>query len=191
MPVSSQQSAVSNQQSAISRTLARWRTPWLLAAGCWLLAAGGCESLQRKFTRKPSQSRPLSPIIQFQDYTRSMTPLDRYRKHLMLFEYWDAGLIESLQSSSFNAKRLKRASSESLLELQTLQQLLTDDRAATLAPLVEERAAINQRIQQGRVEPFQASVVVRMLEGHTRQIHREFYWRKVEDHLKPQDAPAD
>ena len=172
------------QATSNSRTILRMLR---VACGLSLVAVVGCESLQRKFTRKPSQSHPLSPIIQFEDYTRSMTPLDRYRKHLMLFDYWNNDLTESLQGSSCNAKRLRRASSESLLELQTLQGLLTDEAATRLTQLLEERAAINQQIQQGTVEPFQANVVVRTLEAQTRQMHRDFYWRKVEDRLKPLD----
>ena len=117
-----------------------------------------------------------------------MTPLDRYRKHSMLFDYWNNDLCESLQGSSFNAKRLKRASSESLLELQTLQGLLTDEMATRLTPIIEGRTAIDRRIQQGGVEPYQANPVVRILDEQTRQMHREFYWRKVEDRLKPMEG---
>ena len=160
----------------------------LVACSLWL-AAGltGCESLQRKFTRKPKHATAApSPIISFQDYSRAMTPLDRYRKHYMMFDYWNEGLIEALQSNPINPKRFKRSSSEALEELKTMSNLVVDDVAARLAPLIEERAKIDRDLQRAGFNTSQANVLGRTLEAQTRQIHREFFWRDVEDHLKPQ-----
>jgi len=150
----------------------------------------GCEALQRKFTRKPKRPAPTpSPIISFQDYSRTMTPLDRYRKHYMMFDYWNAALIESLQSSPSNPKRFKRASAEALAELETMRDLLSQEPAARLLPLVEARAQLDRQLQQGTFNVAQALVTIRTLEAQTRQISRDFFWRDVEDHLK--DARPD
>jgi len=167
-----------------------------------LLAAGltGCEALQRKFTRKPKHPKPPpSPIIHFKDYTGAMTPLDRYRKHLLIFDYWNDELIEGFRARPVNAKRLKHASKEALEELTVLQELVAEDVAVRIAPLIEARAKIDRNLQRGAVTAFQANAAVRELESQTRQIRREFFWRDVEDHLKPgpparrssQDARAD
>ena len=163
---------------------------FLLTAHCLLLTVlGGCESLQRKFTRKPKHPSPApSPIIQFQDYTRSMTPLDRYRKHYMIFDYWNGAFIEALQSSPLNQKRLSRASTESLGELRTMQGLLREDKAAQLAPLLEEREAIDRQVQGGGIDALRAAMPLRQLEAQSRQIHRDFFWRDVQDSLKPSSA---
>jgi hypothetical protein len=154
-----------------------------------LLVAGlsGCESLQRKFTRKPKgpQVAP-TPIIQFQDYTRAMTPLDRYRKHLLMFDYWSHDLLDALGSRPINPKRYKHSSSESLLELETMRDLLQEDQTARLQPLIEERAKLNRQLQGGNVPEPSVSTLTRVLEGQIRQIHREFSWRDMEEHLKPQ-----
>ena len=147
----------------------------------------GCESLERKLTRKSKTPPPApSPIIQFQDYTRSMTPLDRYRKHYMIFDYWNEEFIEALRSSSMNQKRLARASAEALGELRTLQSLLPEDKAAQLAPWLEEREAIDRQVRRGGVDTLQAATTLRALESQSRQIHRDFFWRDVQDHLKEQ-----
>ena len=163
----------------------------LIGLSLLLVVAGGCESLQRKFTRKPKILKSLSPIIQFQDYTQAMTPLDKYRKHAMLYDYWNSNLLETLQDSSFNRKRAKHASAESLLELKTLQGLLDEELAGKMAPLVAERERVNQEIQSGAVAPNQADGVVRRLETHTRALHRDFYWRDVQDRLQGAAAEAD
>jgi len=154
----------------------------------------GCESLQKKFTRKKPYVRP-APIVSFQDYTRAMTPLDRYRKHYALFDYWNSELLATLQGSSsvaapgtgqssINPKRAKLASQESLQELHTLQGLLQDDQAVLLQPILDERAQINDHVQKGSYSGSQLSALVRLLDAQTRRIHREFFWRRVEDRLK-------
>ena len=65
----------------------------LLGAG----ALSGCESLREKFIRKPKgpTERPQA-IFRFLDYTKIITPVDRYRKHAMLFDYWTADLANAI-----------------------------------------------------------------------------------------------
>ena len=162
---------------------------WLIA-GCWLLiAAMGCESLQKKFIRKSKKPavRP-TPIVNFQDYTTAMTPLDRYRKHFALFDYWNAQLLDELQQRGLNPKRARQASRESLQELHALQELLEDDTASQMAPLLKERAQLDQQIQQEGYAPSQLEIMRRRLERQSRQINRELFWRKVEDRLKERAA---
>ncbi len=113
-----------------------------------------------------------------------MTPLDRYRKHYLMFDYWNGELIQALQSPPLNPKRLARTSTDALAELETLQRLLTDELAARLAPLLEERARMNQQLKSGSFSDSQASMIPRLLEAQTRQIHREFFWRNVQESLK-------
>ena len=160
----------------------------LLVAGCLLLVAGltGCEALQRKFTRTPKHPAPApTPIISFQDYTRTMTPLDRYRKHALLCDYWNEQLLGALQQTTLNPKRVKKASSESLAELEIMQSLLSDEAAAGVAPLIEERRRIHRQLQSPGFNTFQAPAIWRALEGQTRQVHRELFWRDLEDKLRP------
>ncbi len=152
------------------------------------LALVGCESLHRKFTRKPKHpaARP-SPIVTFLDYTRAMTPMDRYRKHYLIFEYWNSELLTALQDRPMNSKRFKHASQESLAELQVLQGLVTDEAAARMAPIIQGRVKVHQRLQRGTVQTVHATMVMRDVDAQTRQLHREFYWRRVEDQLKPDE----
>jgi len=176
-----------------------FRTPnfavsaWFVAC-CVLLVTGltGCESFQRKFTRKPTTPgvKP-SPVLHFEDYSQSMTPVDRYRKHYIIFEYWNGELIGALGESNPNPKRLKRASKDALEELRTMRRLVADHLGAGLEPLIDERASVDRQIQQDGVSASRLSVVARALESQMRRIHREFYWRNIEEHLKPQaQGPA-
>jgi len=113
-----------------------------------------------------------------------MTPLDRYRKHYALFDYWNAELLDALQPHTSNPKRARRASSEALQELKTLQGLLQEDKIVQAGRMIQERTQLDQQIQRGAYNPSQLDLMRRMLETQTRQMHRELFWRKVEDHLK-------
>ena len=144
----------------------------------------GCESFQRKFTRKSKHPEPPpTPIINFEDYTRTMTPLDRYRKHYLMFDYWNGDLLDALATSTPNPKRYHRASTESLAELETQQSLLTDDIAGAFTPVIQERRHIDEQLQHTSSLP-QPNPVTRQVESQTRQIHRQFFWRDMQDHVK-------
>ncbi len=152
----------------------------------------GCESFQRKFVRKSAtpKSAP-SPIISFEDYSQSMTPVDRYRKHYIIFEYWNGELIGAINQSNPNPKRLKRASKDALDELRTMRRLVADEFGAGLDPLIDERASLDRQIQQDSAPASRASSMVRTLESQMSRIHHEFYWRNIEEHLKPKaQSPA-
>lgn len=162
-----------------------------VACAALCLALTGCESFQRKFTRRKRAQPPPTPVINFQDYTRTMTPLDRYRKHYLIFDYWNQELINALQSPPLNSKRFKLASKESLGELQTLRDLLVEEVGERFVPLIEEREKINRQLQHETVSLSQVNATTRALEAQAREIHRSFFWRTVQDQLKPMQAPGD
>lgn len=154
----------------------------------------GCESLQKKFTRKPKTpvERP-QPVVSFRNYMEGATLMDRYRKHYAMFAYWNDQLITELQQPrDMNPKRAQRASKETLQELRILSELLREDAAAELQPMIEERARLDQHLQDSMTGGTQLRNTARTLETQTRQITRRFDWRRVQDRLKPvEDARAD
>ena len=122
------------------------QTLTLMVACCLsLVAAVGCESLQRKFTRQPTHAAPPpNPIINFQDYSRAMTPLERYQKHYLIFGYWNDTLLAGLQERSLNPKRVLRASEESLHELSPFVVL-----GAPSTHRAASETALNGRLRTG------------------------------------------
>jgi len=144
----------------------------------------GCEAFQRKLVRKSRPKPPPAPIIKFQDYSRSMTPVERYQKHYMLFDYWNDDLLRALQEGAPNHKRYRRASEDALTELTVMKDLLQGEAGGRLAPLIEERTRLHAQLRSGSLGPTEANAVWRRLETQTRRIHREFFWRDVQEHLK-------
>ncbi len=153
-----------------------------------LCSATGCESLQRKFTRKKPSPTAVNPVTVFKDYTDIVTPADRYHKHALMFDYWNGELMEALDATPLNPKRVGRASTESLTELHRLQQLVVDEVAQQLTPLVEERTRLDRQLQLGTMAASQAYAARRTIEAQQRELHRRFHWRQVQDHLKPNAA---
>ncbi len=149
-----------------------------------ILFAGGCESLQRKFTRKPKTpvEQP-APIIHFQDYSQGMTVLDRYQKHFLMFEYWNNDLIDSLQTGRYSVKRIRRASEGALNSMRTLHELLRGEEAEKFKEILDQREKLDRNLNRS-VTPGQVDDFRRRAESQTRATHREFYWTKVKDKLR-------
>ena len=151
-----------------------------------LVAVVGCESFQRKFTRRSKRAAPPpSPIINFQDYSQAMTPLERYRKHYLMFDYWNGELIDALKSEPPNPKRYKRASNEAIAELQAMQGLVKEELAHRFEPVLAERSRLDRQLQSATFDATRASAAWRVLDTQILAIHRAFFWRDVEDELKP------
>lgn len=113
-----------------------------------------------------------------------MTPLDRYRKHYAIFDYWHSGLQDALETKTLNSKRLKLTSAEALGELEAMKGLLTDEAAARLDPLLKEQTEIHRVVSGSGFDAVRSDFIKRRLESQTRAIHRDFFWRKVQDQLK-------
>ena len=189
-PLRNSSSSISRQSAVGSR---QWRRLVILPTACCLLLTGlsGCESVQRKFTRKSKGPRAVpTPVINFQDYTQAMTPLERYRKHYLMFDYWNGEFMDGLRAKPLNAKRVKLASTGSLNELTMLQSLVAEDLGAQFAPLIESRAQVNRQVQAGHLSELTAGAVWRELDAQSRTIRRDLFWRKVEDRLTPAQVPA-
>ncbi len=152
-----------------------------------LVGSAGCESLQRKFTRKSkTQKERPDPVIRFQDYSKSMKPSERYDKHYLMFKYWSDDLLEALSASRLNFKEIRRASSGSLTEMRTLHESLPQGLVERFLPFLKEREDIDHVCQE-TVTPAQVDSLRRRIESQARAVHRDFAPDKVRDQL---DASA-
>lgn len=146
--------------------------------------------MQKKFIRQAKpQPRP-SPIINFENYTLGATPLERYRKHYMVFDYWNAELLDALAPSASNPKRIRRASQESLSQLQQMTMLLDEPTAASVQPLLEERRKLDRQLQDRGDDLTQLSVIRQRAELNQRRIHRLMSVSKVQERLRDGGAPT-
>ena len=144
----------------------------------------GCESLERKFVRRPKHPKPPpSPVINFEDDSQAMTPLDRYRKHALMFDYWNHDLMEALETSSPNPKRYHHASTEAIGELEAMRRLVTEEIAERFTPLIDERLRLDRQLQRSTLSQAEAALISQALDRQSREIHRTLLWRDVQEHL--------
>ncbi|MDP3769262.1 MAG: hypothetical protein Q8S13_14715 [Dehalococcoidia bacterium] len=145
--------------------------------------------MQRKFVRKKKgEVEAPSPIITFEDYNRAIAPIDLYRKHYLMFEYWNTELQRELEGRVVNPKRVRLASEESLTELGALQRLLTEEAGAELAPVIEERRAVDRQLRDKGMNRYQGQIVKKTIDAHGRLMNGRFFWRSVKDQLKPREG---
>ena len=168
-----------------------WWLSGLLLIG--LVAASGCDSFERKFIRQSKYVRP-SPVIQFQDYSKGATPLDRYRMHALLFDYWNDLLLQEL-NGAMNLKRARHVSHEALSELGALESLLQEQPAAELAAMKALWIGVDQQLQEAKLVPPNTDTMRRQLERQTREFEHRFSWRDVQEQMRAPEMteapPAD
>jgi hypothetical protein len=109
-----------------------------------------------------------------------------------MYDYWNHELMDSLQQPPLNPKRYRKASAESVTELEVLRSLLDEEAAARLAPLIDERAGVVKRLN-GSFSDTQAPLLLRDIELHTGRLHREFKPGEIQESLieePPAASPA-
>jgi hypothetical protein len=152
------------------------------------VAVSGCsEAWQRKFIRKKktAAARP-DPIITFEDYSKLISPLDRYRKHFLMYQYWNDELMGALKDRTPNPKRVARSSEQSLAELREMRRFLDEAAAEEFSPIIAEREGIDRQLQ-GSMSPAQSGLLLSQVERQTRVVRGKWFWRTVEDRVQ---APA-
>ncbi len=164
----------------------RVTTLWLVAALC---LAGGCESVQRKFTPKHKKPQPIAPVVEFKAYAPTSSADELYRHHLLLWDFWNGELIGGFGVSE---KKVQHASKETLAELLELQRFLPEPKARQLQRLVDEHRQLDARIQRGYLDDTVEQMLKRRFEFQQRAVRRDFSPRDVKDqlHLPDQNAPG-
>ena len=156
----------------------------LLVAGL----VGGCDSLQRKFIRKPKNVTPPTPIVHFKPYEPTQSAEELYKHHLMLWEFWNGELVGGFGVSE---KKIQHASKETLAELLELQRFLPEPKAQQLQKLIDEHRQLDARIQSGYLNDATEQTLKRHFEYQQRAVTRDFSWRDVKDlaRIPDRDAP--
>lgn len=153
-----------------------------------MAGAAGCESMKRKFTRKPGVQQGPEPIFALeQEYRPEFSPEVRYQAH---FAYWKAAhgdLLEGLGQVT-RARRL-HAVREALKELRAMQALLEGPPVTGLGRLIDELAALEGPLADPTLDAPRLAFLHATVESLRRRIDRGYDYRKMKSSLKP-DMPA-
>ncbi len=167
-------------------SLPRRRT--LILLGCLLVfvfAAAGCESLARKFVRKPKLDDKKADEVIFapEEYkSESVANQDLYRQYFLYWQSWQDELIDSLEKSG-NRKKQVDSLNEAVKNLEDIKLLINPESAARLDFCINRlqllRAAIVKDIYANNVAENR-----RQAEWIKRDISRDFSYNKIKDSIR-------
>jgi polyhydroxyalkanoate synthesis regulator phasin len=141
----------------------------------------GCDSIQRKFTRK-TKRKTISPKFYHEAGGETRPNLELYMTHYTYWKTWHEDLVKD---GGRNAKRDKMAISEVLGNLHDMKKSLTDEKARELQVHIDETKALTDRVAAGAVTTASLENLKRKLDNVRARIVRKFYYKKVAEYILP------
>jgi hypothetical protein len=153
-----------------------------------ILNLSGCETLKKKFSRKPKAGKKVSPVLVPQDYKGIYPNSVLYDNH---FIYWRTGtedLMNCLQNKLSN-KRQVLAASRAVEDLERMQDLLNSPKKEALEPHIKVYERVLGKVRLGRPNDALADSMWHDLENQRRLIIREFEPTAVKAFILREEEP--
>lgn len=165
--------------TAFKRT---FRAVLIMAAAA--VFAQGCETIGRKFVRKPKEKPKSldSMVLRPEVYApRDLSPEERYQVYYTYWKSWHDEFLEQLEAG---ANRKKRASSlkEARSNLVEMKELIDGPKAEMLEAFIARLTAIGEELQKDIYSTNVPALRV-SAEKLKREIERDFSFRAVKDEL--------
>lgn len=144
-----------------------------------LLNLSGCAALKKKFTRKKAPKKtPVFYSVRKYDVKPSM---DLYEKHYVFWVNWHRELIMELGK---NFKSDIRSAQEMRGNLESMESLLADEKAAKLAPHITEVKKVEEILRKRNMTKANEARIRQILEREYRVIKSQFSPSKVEGDIR-------
>ena len=115
---------------------------WILAF--FMLAnLTGCETLAKKFRRKPKKTVKMPRMYQIKKYEKKPTP-ELYKKHYAYWESWQSELIQVLGQ---NRKKDLLCIDQIISNLQDMQNILVPEKGKEMETHIERLITVKETIQ--------------------------------------------
>ncbi len=150
----------------------------------------GCDALQRKFTRKKKETKPIPRLYQIKKYDIKPSA-ELYSKH---YAYWRSWLSELIQSLGQNQKHDVRCVNEALSQLHDMRNILVREKADGLTKHMKRIEGIRATIVREKLDQFNSNQVLIDLEREDRAIGRDFDVSRIKKYIKEsfdEAPPAD
>ncbi len=151
----------------------------------FVLGSAGCETVARKFVRKPKTEAKNTETVIFapEEYkAEEGSNLELYRQYFLYWSTWHDELINSLEKSG-NRKKQADSLNEAFKNLGNIKELITSDKAEKLDSLINQlqllRAAMNKDIYSQNVANNRSRA-----EWIKREITRNFAFKKIKGSIK-------
>ena len=144
-----------------------------------LINLSGCAALKKKFTPKKKVTTK-TPLYQVRKYD-TKPALGLYEKHYIFWVNWHKKLVNELGN---NYKSDLRSVREMIESLGDMAILLVDEKAASLAPHIDELARAEAIIKKRNITKVSEVRIRRILEKEYRAVKREFSPSRVADYIR-------
>ena len=145
-----------------------------------LLNLAGCDSIQKKFTRKKKEPVKAPRLYQEKKYEKKPTP-ELYKKH---FSYWVSWQSELISLLGQNHKKDARCIEEIVGNLKDMQNILVPEKGVEMESHIEKLEKVKNIILNEDLSQANKVYVMATLEREDRAIKREFKYSKVKNYFK-------
>lgn len=152
----------------------------------------GCESLQKKFTRKKkTKDSQEAMVIAPRDYSAHPFPNDvLYKQYFVYWKSWNQELVSSL-SDRDSHKKIVDCLKQSLLNLDKMRSYLVEEKAVALDVYVAKTQDLKDAVEKTpSMVPSQANDYRYTAERILSSVNREFDAHKMAPYIKEDATPA-
>jgi len=146
-----------------------------------MLELTGCETLQRKFTRK-KKKQPIKPRFYQEGLAETRPNLELYMMH---YTYWKSWHEDLVVNAGVNSKRDALACSEVIGNLLDMKKRLVEEKAKELDIYIEQLKKITKELMAGGSTAMRLGYLKQRMDMIRSRIVRKFYYKKVREYIKP------
>ena len=147
---------------------------------CVSVTLVGCDALQKKFTRKKKETKPIPKLYQIKKYDVKPSAA-LYSKH---YAYWQSWMSELLQDLGQNRKKDTRCIDEALNQARSMQNILVKEKADELQKQINGLEEARDVIVREELSQFNRSQVLMTLDRADRTIKRDFSIKRIKGYIK-------
>jgi hypothetical protein len=143
----------------------------------------GCETLAKKFTRKPKKQQEVEMVLIPQDYaSRFSSKEEEYRYYFMVWESWQDELINALLYQKSHKKQLG-CLDQAVKNLIQIKSLLSFEKQKELDPYIKRMNSLGSEISKDRYS-IRTVHHRSKAERIKRLVSKSYPYAKVKDYLK-------
>ena len=144
----------------------------------------GCETLRKKFIRKPKNERKMEePVLSPQKYNPEFEKDVLYRNYFVYWRSWQDELIAALDADLSHKKQIDCVY-QAVMNLEKVRAFLNEDKQKELDVYIEELKALQEKIIKGNLAGAKTVMLKNKLKINKRNILRNFIYSKVKDDLR-------